>query len=160
MYFSCIQSSNHNLPSHSLFLLPYYFADLLNYLDPGIDPCEDFYEYACGGWIKKNPLPNQKEEWNQFTKLEEKSNQFIRKILQTKETQAEYSKVSTTFLLPNANLHGKEWGTSSIITKKPIWRRLWRPKACIPSGRQAIQVQNVTLQHIPSNRIQWVFVAF
>ncbi|KAJ7394660.1 Endothelin-converting enzyme 2 [Desmophyllum pertusum] len=47
-------------------------TDLLNYLDPGIDPCEDFYEYACGGWIKKNPLPNQKEEWNQFTKLEEK----------------------------------------------------------------------------------------
>lgn len=45
--------------------------------------------------MKKNPLPNQKEEWNQFTKLEEESNQFIREILHSKEKQAEYSRVSS-----------------------------------------------------------------
>lgn len=74
-------------------------ADLFSFLDPKVDPCEDFYKYACGGWINKNPLPKQKEEWNQFTKLEEESNQFIREILKTKETQAEYSKVSYLELL-------------------------------------------------------------
>jgi len=74
----------------------FHFAELLNFLDPSIDPCENFYEYTCGGWKRKNPLPNQKEEWNQFTKMEEESNQFIRKILKSKETQAEYSKVSST----------------------------------------------------------------
>jgi len=70
-------------------------TELLNVLDPSIDPCENFYEYACGGWKKKNPLPNQKKEWNQFTKMEEESNQFIRKILKSKETQAEYSKLAS-----------------------------------------------------------------
>ena len=74
----------------------FHFAELFNVLDPSIDPCENFYEYACGGWKRKNPLPNHKNEWNQFTKMEEESNEFIRKILKSKETQAEYSKVSST----------------------------------------------------------------
>lgn len=70
-----------------------YFPELLNYLDPKIDPCEDFYKYACGGWIKRNPLPTKKTVWNQFTKLEEETSKFINNILQNKEIQAEYSKV-------------------------------------------------------------------
>jgi len=70
-----------------------YSSELLNYIDPKIDPCEDFYSFACGGWVKKNPLPDKRMVWNQFTKLEEESNQFIRDILQSKDNQAEYSKV-------------------------------------------------------------------
>lgn len=70
-------------------------AELLNYLDPKIDPCEDFYKYACGGWIKKNQLPDKKAVWNHFTKLEEETNQFIHNILQSKEIQAEYSKLTS-----------------------------------------------------------------
>lgn len=95
MHFPCQQSNIHNRSSRSSILF-YHFAELLNFLDPSIDPCENFYEYACEGWKRKNPLLNQKEEWNQFTKMEEESNQFVRKILKTKETQAEYSKVSST----------------------------------------------------------------
>lgn len=85
-------------PPQKLFFFSYFsrfslFLELLGYLDPKIDPCEDFYNYACGGWIKKNPLPEKKFTWNQFTKLEDESTQFMREILQSKEVQAEYSKV-------------------------------------------------------------------
>ena len=35
-------------------------------MDPTADPCEDFFQYACGGWIKENPIPTSKSSWSQF----------------------------------------------------------------------------------------------
>ena len=32
-------------------------AEILNSIDKKIDPCEDFYGFACNGWIKNNPIP-------------------------------------------------------------------------------------------------------
>lgn len=39
---------------YSLFILA---ERLLSNLDPTTDPCEDFYQHACGGWMENNPIP-------------------------------------------------------------------------------------------------------
>lgn len=54
----------------------------MNSLDTTVDPCEDFYSFANGGWLRENPLPASKASWGQFAQLAQKNVQVIRDIIQ------------------------------------------------------------------------------
>ena len=42
---------------------------LLSAMDQSIDPCEDFFEYACGTWNRAHIIPDDKSSYNTFRKL-------------------------------------------------------------------------------------------
>jgi putative endopeptidase len=51
-------------------------------MDRTVDPCVDFYHYACGGWQKKNPIPNDQTAWSVYGKLYQDNLNFLREILE------------------------------------------------------------------------------
>src|SRR6478609_42303 len=55
---------------------------VVNSLDKSADPCVDFYQFACGGWIKNNPIPADHPIWSRFGELAERNRAVLRTILE------------------------------------------------------------------------------
>ncbi len=55
--------------------------DLSN-LDRTCKPCQDFYQFANGGWIKKHPIPAAYPAWGNFSVLAERNRAVLHSILE------------------------------------------------------------------------------
>ncbi len=53
----------------------------LNAIDKSVDPCTDFYHFACGNWLKQNPIPPDQSTWGRFNELHERNQTILRNIL-------------------------------------------------------------------------------
>jgi len=55
-------------------------------LDRAADPCADFYQFACGGWMTNHPVPADRSSWAAFDELQDRNDETLHKILEAAAT--------------------------------------------------------------------------
>ncbi len=62
--------------------LPYTPSLDTQFMDKSVDPCVDFFKYACGNWNKLNPIPPDQARWEVYSKLTNENERFLWGVLE------------------------------------------------------------------------------
>uniref|UniRef100_S4RQK9 Neprilysin n=1 Tax=Petromyzon marinus TaxID=7757 RepID=S4RQK9_PETMA len=79
--------------------LVFLAARILENMDPSADPCKDFYKYACGGWLKKNIIPETSSRYGVFDILRDELEVVLKAVLEKSDDAARdaYKKSRTLY---------------------------------------------------------------
>lgn len=67
-------------------------ATVLNNINENVEPCENFYEFACGGWLQKQLIPDDRSSVSVFSLLQDDLDQLLRSMVEAgiKDTDPQY----------------------------------------------------------------------
>ena len=54
---------------------------VFTYMDEITNPCDDFYKYACGTWLKTTDMPSTHTKWNSFAEVSDRNQKRLKQIL-------------------------------------------------------------------------------
>ncbi|MCW5891470.1 MAG: M13 family metallopeptidase [bacterium] len=58
-------------------------AAVADAMDPAVDPCRDFWRYACGGWIDRTPIPPDEARWfRSFSEVQQRNREVLRAVME------------------------------------------------------------------------------
>ncbi len=64
-------------------------AQVLTTMNNKVNPCDDFYEYACGGWKKENHIPTGHRYYDRFMELIESRDEMLKNRLEDDKPNSE-----------------------------------------------------------------------
>lgn len=62
---------------------------VLEAMDTTVDPCDDFFQYACGTWNRKNIIPDDRSHYNTFSKLRDELQVILKGLLEVPVSEEE-----------------------------------------------------------------------
>ncbi|KAG8180916.1 hypothetical protein JTE90_020143 [Oedothorax gibbosus] len=62
-------------------------AALLKNMDPGVDPCDDFYQFSCGKWAQHHELPSDRSYYDTFSLMKDELKAKLRELLEEPFTE-------------------------------------------------------------------------
>lgn len=66
-------------------------------MDRSVKPCDNFYEFACGGWAQNNPIPESKSFWGVYSVLQEENERIVKQLLTGASGESVTTKKAKTF---------------------------------------------------------------
>ena len=123
--------------------------------DASVKPGNDFYEYACGGWMKKHPLPAAYSRYGSFDKLQEDNDKRINAILSelqqnTYEQGTTEQKLSDLYKLAMDIDRRNQEGVNPVM---PLIKRL-------EAAKSNKQLQDILLELTPYGMQEFFYAGF
>uniref|UniRef100_A0A8B9HSG8 Membrane metallo-endopeptidase-like 1 n=1 Tax=Astyanax mexicanus TaxID=7994 RepID=A0A8B9HSG8_ASTMX len=80
-----LNSRNTQLPANSSFFVSVSAARLLQNMDQDVEPCQNFYRYACGGWLDRHVIPETSSRYSVFDILRDELESILKGVLENEK---------------------------------------------------------------------------
>ncbi len=58
-------------------------AYMMGMMDAKANPCNDFYQFSCGGWLEKNTIPASRSSWSMDSEIKRERDLNLRTIMES-----------------------------------------------------------------------------